>query len=333
MPQWHPDADKRILPVAMSASTSSPKTSPAQDTVVITVNYRNEADTIECLESLWRIRRLFKAVYVVDNGSTTASERTLRTWIARKRASDKFILLVSPKNLGFAGGNNLAVRLALQNKTVRFFWFLNNDTIVEATSLTGLRDFLLAHPSTGLVGSKVRFTWAPDTLQGVGARFNAWFATTRCIGSMEKDRGQYDHLEHIDMPMGASMMATREFLERVGLMEESYFLYFEEMDWSVRGRRLGFRPHYAPASVVYHKEGRAIGSNNEPHRRSPMADYYELRNRIRFTARHAFWCLPTVLWGFIVVLANRIRRKQWTHIPGVFRALVGLPWPETGEHR
>jgi GT2 family glycosyltransferase len=295
------------------------------DVAVIIVNYKNPTDTIVCLESLFNNDGPIGQVFVVENGSHDDSSVKMKEWIMNHDKSKKVKLIVSVTNLGFAGGNNLALKEALSNPNFGYFWFLNNDTLVTSDSCLALRKALEENPKIGLVGSKIRYSWDPDRLQGIGGKFNPFFATTKCIGNNEIDIGQWDHHPNIDLPIGASMMASREFVEKVGLMDESYFLYFEEIDWSVRGRKCGFKPHFTPGSVVYHKEGSSIGTSHRPKERSSKSDYFELRNRIRFTAKNHSLFLPSVILGFIPVFINRIRRRQWGRIPLVLKALFQLP--------
>ena len=105
-------------------------------------------------------------------------------------------------------------------------------------------------------------------------------------------------------------MASDDFIKRVGLLSEDYFLYYEEMDWVMRARRL-FLISYAPKSIVYHKEGATIGSNADPMKKSTLSDYYALKNRLVFSKKYFMRYTPIVYLGLIISLINRVRRKQW----------------------
>jgi GT2 family glycosyltransferase len=111
-------------------------------------------------------------------------------------------------------------------------------------------------------------------------------------------------------------------LEEVGLLQEDYFLYFEELDWAVRARGR-FRLGYAASSVVYHKEGSSIGgSDRAKTAKSATADLYALKNRVRFTRRFYPYALPTVYLGLLLALANRVRRRQWDRVALIVRIML-----------
>jgi GT2 family glycosyltransferase len=112
-----------------------------------------------------------------------------------------------------------------------------------------------------------------------------------------------------DYVCGVSVLATRRFLEEVGLMEESYFLYFEELDWAVRGA--AFARVYAHDSVVYHREGRSTGASTDWRKKSELSDYYTLRSRLLFTRRFFPSALPTVYCGLLGAALNRLLRRQF----------------------
>jgi GT2 family glycosyltransferase len=117
---------------------------------------------------------------------------------------------------------------------------------------------------------------------------------------------------------GASLCVTRAFVEQIGLLDESYFLYYEELDWAARSRgRFGIA--CADDSIVYHKGGASTGYDATESRRDAAADVLQLRNRLRFTWRHAPKALPTVLLGIGVAVLNRIRRRQFARIPTILR--------------
>ena len=147
-----------------------------------------------------------------------------------------------------------------------------------------------------------------------------WLATTRLIGNHQKKSVPIDAAiveSKISFIIGASMFVSLELLSEIGLLNEEYFLYFEEIDWAVRAQNM-FCLTYSPASFVYHKGGASIGSCYSSHTRSDLSDYYSIRNRLKFTRRHYPHVLPIVYVGLIGVIFNRIARRQW------HRALIVL---------
>lgn len=212
------------------------------------------------------------------------------------RASDSNIVLIQTgANLGFAGGNNVGIRYALARGDADFVWLLNNDTVVPSNSLSKLLEVAVQREHIGIVGSTLCYYGQPDRIQAQGGgSFNPWHAMSRHIGEGEKYRPlSTDEVARIEREMayvvGASMLVSRAFLEEVGLMQEDYFLYFEEMDWAERGRRCHqpYQLAYASKSIVYHKVGAAAGT----HSRSLFSLRYLTKNRLRFMKRF----YPTML--------------------------------------
>jgi GT2 family glycosyltransferase len=228
-------------------------------------------------------------------------------------------LIRSGGNLGFAGGCNVGMRAAgVENYD--FFWLLNGDTVVHRDALTALVRRAQVSERIGLVGSTVRYYGRPDIIEALGgARLLHATLTTRQIGQgLRLDASPIDPAA-VEREMfyvaGASMLVSNTFVREVGLMQEDYFLYFEEMDWAMRGREK-FAWGYAPDSHVFHKSG-ASSSKVMP---SFTANLY-YRNRIRFASRFFPTLLPTVKRGLLVELLRHIARGRWTHARIVAAAL------------
>ena len=238
------------------------------------------------------------------------------------------VLIQTGKNLGFAGGNNVAIRYALAKDDFEYIWLLNNDTVIEKNALFKLvqkfEKYKKSEKKIGIVGSKLLYYDNPNIIQGVGGIYNKWFATSKHLGVFEKDEGQYDTdeiLSKIDYIIGASMLVDKNFIKEVGLMCEDYFLYFEELDWVLRGKEMGYQLGYCWESRVYHREGSSIGSSSEGNEKSELADYYGLRNRILFTKKFYSECLWSVYLGFAGVFLNRIRRRQFGRLLNLIRII------------
>jgi len=165
----------------------------------------------------------------------------------------------------------------------------------------------------------------PGAVQTLGGeRFNKWLAGCRPVRAVGGTNGKVD-VAAVEAQMsyvtGASLCATRAFVEDAGLLDESYFAYFEELDWLARARRR-FALVYAHDSVVYHKEGRGIGSHRNAAKRSLIADYFLARARLRFTRRYAPAALPTVVLAVFFMAMNRLRRGQLDRARMVLRVLL-----------
>jgi GT2 family glycosyltransferase len=212
----------------------------------------------------------------VDNASGDGSEAILR-----ERFPD-LDFIQTGANLGFAGGNNVGVRHALA-QGADYVWLLNNDTVVEAEALSSLVRSAQGDPRVGMVGSKIVYHDAPDLLWFAGAVLDGKSAHRPChLGLNEKDMGQYDVPGESGYITGCSLLARREMLEAVGLLDEELFLYFEDVDWSARARAAGWTLLYCPESLVYHKVSISTGGAA-----SPTLLYYTSRNRLYFV-RHNF---------------------------------------------
>lgn len=330
---------------------------------VVIVNFRGAAHTLECLESLLRSSEPMKVV-VVENGSNDGSAQMLLDWaagrIAAEPASDLLRQLSTPPirkplamahigpgqvgkgpiaaltlietadNLGFAGGNNLGLRHLMADRGLRHFWLLNNDTVVMPEAASALRARMDATPGIGMCGTIVRQYWQPDQLQALnGYMFSKWTGVGVALGGNEPAGMQFDPqmiADATDFVLGASLAASRAFLDEIGLMEESYFLYYEEMDWSERNRKRDGAPFataFAHGAIVFHKAGAAIGSPNALAGRSPFSDYWMTRSRLAFVWRHYRW-LWAWHWLFSwIIVARRLIRRQWRNARFVARAALG----------
>jgi GT2 family glycosyltransferase len=324
-------------------------------TLVLLLNWNGWADTIQCLESVFRTRGTPFRVAVCDNESADGSPERIRAWaegrldawtppshplrrlshpptpkplpfreVSRGEAERgiegppaALTLVRTGGNLGYAGGNNVGLRMALASPDVDRVWVLNNDTVVGPDALSRLSARMDEDPRIGFCGSTLCYYDRPEMVQArAGMTLNRWTGITRSLGQFTSP-GDVDLEERAAVERslfavnGASVLVRREVLERVGLLPEDYFLYYEEPDWAVRARAAGYTLAYAPDSIVYHKEGGSTaGSSRENASKSLLADYYGVRARLLFTRKFFPWMLPTVYAGLLWTMANRVRRRQ-----------------------
>jgi GT2 family glycosyltransferase len=296
--------------------------------VVVILNWRGWRDTIECLESVLQSVYEPLQVVVCDNDSGDGSMDRIREWAEGRPPVERgesgspgfpgppvvkpvpfleltahasrtagfptpsqaqLVLLHSGGNLGFAGGNNVAIRYVLTEPEVAYIWLLNNDTVIAPSALGELVAAAEADERVGAVGSKVFYHHAPNRIQAAGGgRFVSWKAATRYAGAEGARDGDEPATQPLDYITGSSMLVPAEAFRSVGLLDERYFLYYEEVDWCLRARRAGWRLAYASSSVVWHKEGSSVG------RRSQRADYYSTRNALLITRKLNPHLLPSV---------------------------------------
>lgn len=317
---------------------------------VVILNWRNANDTIECLDSLFKVQWDALRIVVCDNNSGDGSFEEIGGWlkvrlpdsqwtslqyhaerfsaVGGRPSCEKLVTLISnDTNLGFAGGNNVGIRY-FQDAAVppAYYWILNNDTVVDPYSIKSLVTRMEEDDSIGICGSRIIYADSPNYLQAHGgATHNRWIGTGRYIGHLSSADSEVkvEAIESkFDYICGAAMFVRSAFIEKVGLMSESYFLYFEELDWAVRGRSI-FRLGYASDSKVFHKEGGTIGSSSNTRRTSWLSDYYLFLNRIRFTFAYYPYALPTVYCAMVLQAMRRLFRGQQDRCWLIFRLLLG----------
>lgn len=238
---------------------------------VISVNYNGFALTCALVDSLRRVVTTPLEIIVVDNGSRCDEAALLRA-----RYPD-LIVLRSQHNLGFAGGNNLGLAVAKGD----YLLLLNNDTEIEQDTLHHLCERLDTDPSIGVVCPKIRFFSPPRNIQFAGyTPLSRITLRNALLGFGAPDDGAFDTPRDTPYAHGAAMMIRREVVEQAGPMPDVYFLYYEELDWSLRIRRTGCRIVYEPRCTIFHKESATTGQQ------SPLRTYYLTRNRLLFARRN-----------------------------------------------
>ena len=301
---------------------------------IIVLNWNGAALTIDCAESVLALQGTPFRLVLCDNASTDDSVERLRNWAfcrSDESAVRRIGLLEFPNepaawqhpgptessvvfiqtgaNLGFAGGNNVGIRYGLARGDAEFFWILNNDTVVGPNALGALVAKGRSDTGFGIIGSTLLYHYRPTHVQVLGGcRFSPW--TTRIApvgwGKTAAEAAvtfELDVESQLDYVTGASMLVSQAFIADVGLMQEDYFLYCEEIDWAERGRRsmtqrwkLGF----ARDSVVFHKVGASAETGV-----SKTATRYFYESKIRFIRRFYPAHVPLVL---LVIAMQGIKR-------------------------
>ena len=238
---------------------------------IITINYNGLKDTCELIDTLPLHDETIEVI-VVDNASTQDEA----TEIGKRYPQVKVIK--SDKNLGFAGGNNLGIQAAHG----KYLFFLNNDTVLpQPSALNLLITRLASSDQIGMVCPKIKFSWGDHRIQYAGyTPLSKITLRNKSIGFGEEDYGHYNTAHPTPYAHGAAMMVKREVIEKTGMMPECYFLYYEELDWSMMIRRTGYEIWYEPACTVFHKESQTTGQQ------SPLKTYYITRNRLLFAQRN-----------------------------------------------
>lgn len=238
----------------------------------ISVNYNGLAQTREMILSVeGNIHSCDWEMIVVDNGSDVDEAALLRA----EFPGHKFIR--SEANLGFAGGNNLALPYAKGD----YLFFINNDTEFLDDNLGKLCEALEAHPEAGMVCPKIRFFFNREIIQYAGyTPMHGIRMKNDMIGYAQKDDGSFDKAGFTAFPNGAAMMVRRSALEDVGPLPEMYFLYYEELDWANMFIRKNWKIYFEPACTIYHKDSMTT------RRHGPVFSYYMTRSRLIYAWRN-----------------------------------------------
>ena len=292
---------------------------------ILVLNWNDWESTRDCLDALLKQDYPDYRLVVIDNGSTDDVEGKLKKWFSvfdaeagfasysrheaeaggRHDAGDtnrpRLVFIRNGENLGYSGGNNVGLRYALAQGDLEYAWLLNNDTLPEEGALSALVSCARQN-GAAMAGSKLLYAHAPDTLQMAGGGM-LWPAAGNAliIASGLKDDGRWDKPFSLDYVCGASLLVKKKVLHSVGLLDEAYFLYWEDADWGIRARRAGFfkKLIYCPASRVLHKEGAGLTAGTEGGVISGKADYYWVRNGLFFTKRYYPWFLPIVPFAYL----------------------------------
>jgi hypothetical protein len=221
------------------------------------------------------------------------------------------VTVINAKNRGFAAANNIVLRQIISAKGYDYVWLLNNDTIVREDTLrqyTNAFQITSKNKKLGILGCVLVYASQPEVIQAVGGIYYKFLGTSKHVCDGQKiETYRQEEKKRIDYPVGASMLISPDFLSDVGVMEESYFLYFEELDWCIRARKKGWAIDYAPDIFIQHKAGQTIGGKNSLKKRSSeISDYYFYRNRLIFSKKYTPFHFPFVVITVLTTIIYRI---------------------------
>lgn len=264
-----------------------------QEIVIILVDYNSHEETKQCLESLLSVKKIdfSTKIIIVDNGSKE------NLHLSQKKLSQGIKIVRSEANLGFTGGNNLGISHAIKNYNPDYLLLLNNDTLVESNFLTKLHQTLEKNPKAGIAVSKIYFEKNYEFHKKSYARSQRgkviWYAGGSIDwpnllafhrGVDELDFGQFDQQSQTDFATGCCMFIRRELIETVGILDKKYFLYLEDLDYSLRARKKGYDILFVPESVIWHKNASSSQGAG-----SRISVYYQNRNRLLFAFKFGSW--------------------------------------------
>lgn len=246
--------------------------SPAWQAIVLSWNGRE--DTLRCLEFLQRIPRPDLGLICVDNGSQDGSADAVR------RQFPDVVLIQAGTNLGYAAGNNLGLRYALEHGA-RWMMLVNNDATVAPDVVEGFEAASATRPRAGILAGKVFLADQPSTLSFAGQRVSTLLGYSgRPRGHGRQDGERYSRVVDTGRAIGALMAISREAIEAVGLLDEELFAYVEDVDWALRVREAGFEVVVAPGARAWHRVSASTGGARSTH-----TLYYGVRNTIAVLER------------------------------------------------
>lgn len=325
---------------------------------VVVLNYNGWRDTIECLESVARTEYPALRVIVVDNASADHSVEHIAAWAAgsataqlpehvpsgrpRLRPIPKPVayaviaatgevesgdtpgdpwltIMRSPGNLGFAGGNNVALRHLLAREQHGWVWVLNNDIVVAPEALGRMMAVATHTPAAGAVGATLLEYQDPDVVQAAGGgTYGSWHGLVQGSQAGAR-RGTTVADRPLDFVSGGCALIELDVIRRAGMLDERFFLYAEDIDWSIRIRAAGFRLLYAPDAEVWHKGGATTVAG------SPFNDFHTVRSSLLLVHKHTPFRLPVAAayLGYRCV-APKIWRRQWNRLAAVRRAYASV---------
>ena len=278
---------------------------------IVILNWNGWRDTLSCLASIRQADYPASQyqIVVVDNGSTDES-------VAQLRGHNGLTLLELPSNVGFAAGSNVGIRHALASGC-DYVLLLNNDTLMAPNFLRPLLQTFDIDSAAGVVSPKIRYYDRPDQLWYAGGKFRQPRLIGEMVGLGQPDIGQYDQSREVDFAVGCCMLIRRSVLERIGYLDERFFFYQEDVDFSYRAAQAGFSVWYQPASVIFHKVSHS--TRNDASRRT----FLYAQSRVIFFAKHI---RGTQLWAVVGLellrLVRTVARSLWCGQPDLARSYV-----------
>ena len=243
---------------------------------VILVNYNGLNDTLECIDSISKSTVKDYRIVVVDNDSKDGTKEYFES-----HTLNNVVYIHSDKNGGFSYANNIGIKYALDNDA-DYVLLLNNDTLVEPNFLEQLEKAAKENEKS-IVSGKILYAYDKKHIWYAGGSFSYVTGRSKHIGINEVDSGQYDKNQEVSMLSGCCMFIPRKVLEEVGLMDEKYFLYCEDLEYGCRMVNKGYKLIYEPAAVIYHKV------NASTSKVPGLVCYYCVRNKLDVFKKFINW--------------------------------------------
>ncbi len=266
--------------------------------IVLTWNGKN--DTLECLESLSKINYFNHKILVVDNASNDGTKEAVKS----KYPDVEYIYNL--KNLRYAGGNNIGIDYALNNHA-DYILLLNNDTIVEPNFLKHLINTAESNPINGIIGPKIFYYAQKNLIWYAGGKIEWWKGWIYHRGIRELDNEKYSFKIETDFVTGCCILIKRNVIEKIGKLNENYYMYGEDVDFCIRASRAGFKIWFEPEAKVWHKISVSTGGHF-----SWFKNYNKLKSQLKIFSRYAKWYQwITIIFGmFLYIIGGFINKNK-----------------------
>lgn len=246
---------------------------------IILVNWNGYLFTKACIKSLEKIEYNAFQIILVDNGSENFEGQKL------KKEFPEIELIENGKNLGFAGGNNVGIRRALEDG-FSYVMLLNNDTEVEPNFLEEMISKFQSNPKLGMVQPLIFFLHDRNKIWSAGGRWNSFLGRAITVGDRKMIKSIDLKDSEIDWATGCCILISKEALEQIGLLNEQYFTYFEDVDWSLRLKDKGYKIELASAAKIYHEAGASSKKKHSEGTLSASVFYFHVRNQFFLLRDH-----------------------------------------------
>ena len=250
---------------------------------IVILNWNSFEVTLDCLLSLRKMEYRNFEVILVDNGSVDGSPTKLQ------ENAPEIRLIRNATNLGFAAGCNVGIRDAIRRGT-DYVLLLNNDTIVAPDFLTQLVSVAESNEKIGAASPKVLFFDHPDRLNYAGGEHRRWRLFPKVFGLRKLNDGAFDKAREVSFLTGCAFLIKAEVVRKIGVLEEVYFHFYEDIEWSLRVLKAGYKAMYVPSAVIWHKEHYVTDKNQG----NGFIEFYLARANMIFARKH----VPLKLWPF-----------------------------------
>lgn len=292
---------------------------------IIIAHFDSFLTLIDCLKSLQKLNYPDFEIIIVNNGMNSKLARAVMHEITELDVD----VINCHENLGYARANNSGIKKALIRRA-DYVLLLNDDTIVSPDFLNILVEEGEKSSNIGMLGPKIYYADEPNTIWFSGACFNRQTCMISTPDSNQFDKSEGGKPFNSDYITGCALLIKREVIEKIGLLDERFFLYWEDVDWGLRAKKAGFKNIIVPSAHIWHKVSVSTGGMD-----SPLRAYHKTRSHLLMAKLHAPWTLNRLHWGFSRDIAwlilkssdeNRIKKAY-----AYFAAIRDYHWGKTGE--